>query len=73
MPSAVIREFRYQAETQRLLITFQSGRRYLYEDVPREIYGGLRAARSRGAYFNRCIRDRYACTELDVERGMPTG
>jgi len=71
MPSTVIRESRYHAGTQRLIITFRSGRRYVYEDVPCEVYDGLRAASSRGSYFNRRIRDRYSCTLLDVEEDAP--
>jgi hypothetical protein len=59
MPSAVIQFFQYLAEKQELLIGFQSGKQYIYEDVPPVIAHGLKAARSRGEYFNEHIRDRY--------------
>jgi KTSC domain len=67
MPSTVIRKFKYEADSQRLVIQFQSGRRYAYFDVPPEIYSEMRRASSRGAYFNTQIRDRYSYSLLDEE------
>ena len=60
MPSSVIRFFRYDTAKRQLLIVFQSGRRYVYRDVPKEIHDGMRASLSKGEYFNAHIRDRYA-------------
>jgi hypothetical protein len=65
MPSTVIRRFDYQPERQELVITFTSGRRYLYEGVPEEEARKFRSAFSKGIYFNRHIRDRYPCRTLD--------
>ena len=65
MPSSVIHAFKYDAEDRRLLIDFKSGRRYLYSGVPPEVYMAMRDARSRGAYFNAQIRDRYPYTLLE--------
>lgn len=65
MPSSVIRAFSYECGTHRLIIDFQSGRRYAYLDVPPEIPAALRAAHSRGSYFNRRVRDHYAFVRLD--------
>ncbi|MET0280730.1 MAG: KTSC domain-containing protein [Steroidobacteraceae bacterium] len=65
MPSTVIRSYRYDADSQRLLIVFQTGRRYVYADVPLDVFEGLRAAHSRGAYFNAHIRDRYDFKSLE--------
>ena len=59
MPSSVIQFFHYDADKRDLLIGFQSGKQYVYEDVPPEIANGLKAAGSRGEYFNDQIRDRY--------------
>ena len=64
MPSTVIKRFNYRAETSELEILFVTGRRYLYTDVPPEEADAFRAAFSKGSYFNRQIRDRYACREL---------
>lgn len=68
MPSTVIRSFKYHPETSRLVIVFQTGRRYAYYDVPAEVHESMQAARSRGVYFNERIRDRYSYSRLeDVE------
>ena len=64
MPSTVIKRFNYRAETSELEILFVTGRRYLYTDVPPEEADAFRSAFSKGSYFNRQIRDRYACREL---------
>jgi hypothetical protein len=64
MPSSVIRKSDYLPETGELLITFTTGRRYLYSSVPEEEVRRFRAASSKGVHFNRYIRDRYRCREL---------
>jgi hypothetical protein len=65
IPSTVIRASHYDADRRQLLIIFQTGRRYLYFDVPPETYVGLRAAHSRGAFFNEHIRDHYEFRYVD--------
>ena len=65
MPSTVIKRFDYRTESRELLVTFTSGRRYLYADVPEDEARKFREAFSKGSHFNRHIRDRYACRELD--------
>jgi hypothetical protein len=64
MPSAVIRAFKYDEESQTLLIVFQSGRRYEYLDVPAELVKELRGAFAKGEFFNQRIRSRYGYREL---------
>ncbi len=59
MPSSVIRNFQYRADQQALDVTFVSGRRYRYLQVPGAVYEGMRASFSKGEYFNRYIRDYY--------------
>ena len=60
MPSSVIRRYRYDEARHRLDITFVSGEDYSYFEVPGSIVSGLAAARSKGRYFQRHIRDRFA-------------
>lgn len=62
MPSTAIRQFHYDADEHRLDVQFVSGRRYSYYDVPAEVAEEMRAATSKGGYFNRRIRDRYRFT-----------
>jgi hypothetical protein len=59
-PSSVIRSFEYDPRRRELLIVFQSGRRYRYQDVPRATFEGLRDAASHGDYFNTYIREQFA-------------
>ncbi|HET9397465.1 MAG TPA: KTSC domain-containing protein [Sphingomicrobium sp.] len=65
MPSTVIRSFDFRPERRELEITFTTGRRYLYSNVPEDAVGKFRAAFSKGSHFNRHIRDRFPCRELD--------
>jgi hypothetical protein len=65
MPSTVIRRFDYHPDRRELEILFTTGRRYLYSDVPEEAAQRFRAAFSKGVHFNRYIRDRFPCRELD--------
>lgn len=56
---------RYDADSRRLVVVFLSGRAYVYHDVPAAQYMRLRAAQSKGAWFNRHIRDAYECERID--------
>lgn len=64
MPSTVIRRFDYDAPARRLDIQFVTGRRYSYHDVPEWLVDAMRAAQSKGRFFNRRIRDHFAFTRL---------
>lgn len=64
MPSTVIRAALYDPDRRVLDITFTTGRRYLYHDVPPDAAEAFRAAFSKGRHFNARIRDRYECTEV---------
>lgn len=64
MPSTAIRRFYYRPERRELEVTFTTGRRYLYFDVPEPAVDEFRAALSKGVHFNRCIRDHYPYREL---------
>jgi KTSC domain-containing protein len=64
MPSKVIRSFQYDDSSRMLLITFQSGRRYRYLDVPAETAQAMRAAFAKGEFFNAQIRGRFAHEEV---------
>jgi hypothetical protein len=59
MPSSVVRSFRYDPVRRVLTVRFVNGRVYLYADVPASVYLGLRAAESKGRFFNTHIRDVY--------------
>jgi hypothetical protein len=64
MPSTVIRRFAYRPAAAALDTEFVSGRVYRYQAVPEPVARGLAEARSKGGYFNRRVRDRFACERL---------
>ena len=59
MPSALIRSFEYDAARQILRIVFQTGRCYVYQEVPEAIFLGMKSAFSKGEYFNDHIRENF--------------
>ncbi|WP_342332860.1 KTSC domain-containing protein [Pedobacter sp. FW305-3-2-15-E-R2A2] len=59
MPSSVIKSFDYDQDSTALLITFVSGLKYRYANVPPEIFTMLKAAGSKGRYFNHHIRNKF--------------
>ena len=65
MPSTVIKRFDYAPDTRELLVTFTTGRRYVYADVPEAEAERFRAAFAKGVHFNRHIRDRYKCRKVE--------
>lgn len=69
MPSTVIRRFSYDNETDTLFVTFVDGDVYAYRHVPREVHRAFQDAISKGRFFSRRIRDRYAYAKLPMEVG----
>jgi hypothetical protein len=49
----------YDELSRGLVVTFTSGGRYRYENVPPSVYKDFIAAESHGRYFHEFIRDRY--------------
>lgn len=66
--SSMMTHVDYDAAGRALFVTFASGRRYAYADVPPRIYEGLLAAPSKGTFFNEAIRDAYRATLLTGRR-----
>ena len=67
LDSSVIERVAYDEEARALVISFRETGRYIYSEVPRAIYEGLRKAPSAGRYFNQCIKRRFPCRP-DPER-----
>lgn len=65
MPSTAIRSVVYHPAEHSLDIEFVTGRLYRYADVPARVAEGMRTARSKGGYFNRCIRDHFRYRRLN--------
>jgi hypothetical protein len=56
----------YDSVSRRLEIEFRSGERYLYFQVPPRCHQQLLAAQSKGAYFNRSIRNCFPYQHLSL-------
>ena len=65
MPSTAIRHVDYEAARRVLTVTFVTGRRYGYAEVPREVFEAFVTAPSKGTFFNAAIRDAYGYEELE--------
>jgi hypothetical protein len=65
LQSSALSSVSYDESHHALSATFRgSGRTYVYEDVPQELYDALLFADSIGAFFNAHIRDRFAFHEI---------
>lgn len=58
--SSVVAAAGYQPEERLLVVLFNTGRAYEYYDVPEEIYDGLMAAESKGAYINQHVIGKFS-------------
>jgi len=56
----------YHPRRRQLELKFRSGKRYLYFQVPPQCYRELLRADSKGAYFNRSIRNRFPFQDLST-------
>jgi hypothetical protein len=63
--SSAIDFVRYEPVTAELTVTFNSGKRYVYFEVPRGVSDALLAAPSIGVYFNAHIRDTYRFRRIE--------
>ena len=65
--SSAISSVRYDRQQKTLLVTFRGGGgTYLYENVSSDEYRNLMAADSRGAWFNKFLKDRHPFRRMDV-------
>ena len=65
MPSSVIRSFRYLPAEKALEVIFVTGRRYRYLKVPEKLHRQMRAAFSKGEFFNAHVRDHFAFERME--------
>lgn len=65
MPSSVVDRIVYIEAKSALRITFVSGLVYEYRDVPEKVYQEMKAASSKGTYFNQHIKGHYAFKKLN--------
>ncbi len=66
--SSAIARLDYDPGLRVLTVVFRETGAYAYFDVPPEVYDAFLAAPSKGVFFNRHIRDRYAYARLAALR-----
>jgi len=62
--SSMIDSVRYSKETKELEVEFNSGKVYIYRNVPIEEYEGLMATGSKGQYMLGNIIDMYSYSQV---------
>ena len=63
--SSALEQVSYDEAAHTLCATFrESGRTYIYQDVPQDVYDSLLFADSLGTYFNSHIRDHFSFREI---------
>lgn len=66
-PGSAVKRASYDPDTQMLVVEFSTGRSYRYKAVPSTVYEWLLKAKSKGAYINGLIKDRYEYEEITPE------
>jgi hypothetical protein len=69
--SSMIDRALFDEGARELTICFKAGRKYIYSDVPRAVFDALKTAASAGAYFNDCIKGRFACRTDPARKFRP--
>ncbi len=67
MTHPAIRGAWYLPNRRQLDLMFASGRRYRYANVPADVARRFADASFKGRFYNNEIRNRFACTELDLD------
>jgi hypothetical protein len=66
--SSMIHAVGYDAKTKSLEVVFNSGRTYVYADVPRNVYKELMASGSKGQYMRYAVIDCYETHQVSRRR-----
>jgi aspartokinase-like uncharacterized kinase len=62
--SSNIRKTEFDSESKELIVEFNNGLRYLYENVPHQLYTQFRMSESQGKFFNSKIAKSYQYKRL---------
>lgn len=62
--SSNIRKTEYDTESKDLIVEFNNGLRYSYENVPHQVYTQFRMSESQGKFFNSKIAKTYKYQKL---------
>lgn len=62
--SSNLRKTEYDTETKKLVVEFNNGFKYEYDEVPHQIYTRMRMSESQGKYFSTEISKKYKYKKL---------
>lgn len=62
--SSNIRKTEYDTESKLLVVEFNNGLRYQYNDVPHQVYTKFRLAKSQGSFFGAEISKKYKYSKI---------
>jgi hypothetical protein len=62
--SSNIRKTEFDSESKELIVEFNNGLRYLYENIPHQVYTQFRMSESQGKFFNSKIAKSYQYKRL---------
>lgn len=62
--SSNIKKTEYDTETKKLVVEFNNGFKYEYDDVPHQTYTKFRVAESQGKYFTSDIAKKFKYKKL---------
>jgi hypothetical protein len=62
--SSNIKKTEYDTETKKLVVEFNNGSKYEYDDVPHQIYTKFRMSESQGKFFTTDISKAYKYKKL---------
>ena len=62
--SSNIKKTEYDTDSKKLIVEFNNGFKYQYEDVPHQIYTKFRVAESQGKFFTTDISKKYKYSKL---------
>lgn len=70
MPSTVISNWNYDEARNELTVAFVTGKVYVYSLVPASVAAAMRAAYSKGVYFNENIREKYGYRQIKGDTSL---
>jgi len=62
--SSNLKRTEYDVETKMMIVEFNNGSKYQYEDVPHQIYTRFRMSESQGKFFSSDISKKYKFKKL---------
>jgi hypothetical protein len=62
--SSNVKKTEYDTETKKLVVEFNNGQKYEYNDVPHQVYTQFRMAESQGKFFSSKIVKTYTHKKL---------